>query len=90
MGRANWALAAVAAGVAGCIALSSAAAQGSLSADVNGDGCVDDIDLMEIDAWSQEPSVSGHPITFRLDVNGDQQINGADVDEALAQYGQCQ
>jgi hypothetical protein len=63
MGRANWALAAVAAGVAGCIALSSAAAQGSLSADVNGDGCVDDIDLMEIGVRSPPcpatPSPSG-------------------------------
>jgi hypothetical protein len=90
MGRANWAAAAVAIAVAGCLALGSASAQSSLSADVNRDGCVDELDLMELDAWQLEPAVPGHPIIGRFDVNGDQLINGLDVDAALEQYGQCQ
>lgn len=66
-----------------------AAPASPLAADVNRDGCVNDLDLAELDSWNGEPAVAGHPITGRLDVNGDGTINSSDYDLALDEYGQC-
>ena len=61
-----------------------------VSADVNQDGCVDVLDLDEIDIWSSEPTSATHPITGRLDLNRDGIVDVADSDLALDQYGNCQ
>jgi len=71
-------------------AVSAAPGAVVLTADVNGDGCVDSLDLNEIDLWSGEPTAPNHPVTGRLDVNHDGIVNGFDYDVALDQYGTCQ
>jgi len=65
------------------------AAPAIVSADVNQDGCVDLLDLDEIDLWSSEPTSATHPITGRLDLNRDGIVDGADADLAFEQYGNC-
>ena len=71
-------------------AVSAAPGAVVVAADVNQDGCVDGLDLDEIDLWNGEPTGPNHPVTGRLDVNHDGIINGADYDLALDQYGTCQ
>ena len=67
----------------------SNAGPASLSGDVNGDGCVNDVDLAEIELWRGEATTGTHPITSPLDVNHDGVVNGFDYDLALDSYGSC-
>ena len=71
-------------------AVSAAPCAVVVAADVNQDGCVDALDLDEIDLWSGEPTGPSHPVTGRLDVNHDGIVNGLDYEVALDQYGTCQ
>jgi len=77
----------IAVGIGGVFAAPGAA---RLDGDVNQDGCVNALDLDEIDLWSGEPTVPSHPVTGRLDLNHDGVVNGSDYDVALDQYGTCQ
>ena len=68
----------------------SNAGPASLKGDVNGDGCVNDVDLAEIDVWRGERVTATHPITGPLDVNHDGMVNGLDYDLAIDNYGSCE
>ena len=60
-----------------------------LVGDINGDGCVDDVDLEEILLWNGAATTASHPITGRLDLDGNGIVDFSDFDTGAANYGTC-
>jgi hypothetical protein len=60
-----------------------------LVGDINGDGCVDDVDLEEIQLWNGVVTTVNHPVTGRLDLDGNGIVDFSDFDTGAANFGTC-